>query len=302
MPVAWKRRTCLGTVSLLDLSDRPELRPLADLIGAVRACTGGLEVLLVGATARDLLLRHAHGLDTTRTTRDVDIAFAVADWDGYADLRRCLLTSGDFFDDKSVRHRLLFQGQQAVDLVPFGGVERADRTIAWPPNEDSVMNVLGFREALSSAVMARLPGGQEVAVVSLPALAILKLMARQDRGYLAPGKDAGDLWLLLRHYAEAGNHDRLYGDFGAILAVCGFDLGRAGAWLLGRDARTVLQAGGAGQGALAAVGAIVEPEIDGEGPLRLVGEMPPSDRERQLALLRAFHAGFTGHEPRQENG
>lgn len=252
------------TVSLLDLSDRHDLADLSDVIGAVQACSS-VELLLVGATARDLLLLHAHGINTLRATDDFDLAFAVADWDAYDGARRTLLASGDFVADTAVQHRLAFRGQQTV----------------------------------AAAIPVRLPRGAEVRVTSLPALALLKLMAWKDRRYTAPEKDASDLWLLLRSYAEAGNLERLYNEFATILQACEFDLERAGARLLGADARRVLQEGDTANPALATVCAILDPEIDADGPLRLLGQMPPSARERQLSLLTAFHAGLTGegHAP-----
>ncbi len=41
----------------------------------------------------------------------------------------------------------------------------------------------------------------------MPALALLKIWAWTDRWYTAPGKDASDIWMFLRHYADAGNGD-----------------------------------------------------------------------------------------------
>ena len=70
------------------------------------------------------------------------------------------------------------------------------------------MSVWGFSEALVSALAVQLPGEEAVLVASLPALALLKLWAWEDRRYLTR-KDASDLWLLLRYYADAGNQDRL---------------------------------------------------------------------------------------------
>jgi predicted nucleotidyltransferase len=56
-------------------------------------------------------------------------------------------------------------------------VEKPDRTIAWPPSDDEVMDVFGFREAQASAVTMMLPGSTKINVVSLPALVVLKLIA-----------------------------------------------------------------------------------------------------------------------------
>ena len=64
----------------LDLTNRQELRFLSDLIADVRAKVPKIDILLVGATARDLLLFHAHGIKAARGTEDIDLAFAVASW------------------------------------------------------------------------------------------------------------------------------------------------------------------------------------------------------------------------------
>lgn len=156
------------------------------------------------------------------------------------------------------------------------------------------MDVSGFAEALASAVSAQLPGGQVFNVASLAALALLKVWAWRDRRYIAPGKDAGDLLMLLQHYAEAGNKDRLYGPEADTLRESGFDLEVAGARLLGKDARHVLAHGSAPEISLQSLDAILGPEIDPDGALRLVSQMPVGLRDRQLTLLRAFHATLLG--------
>jgi len=285
--------------SSLDLSDRAVLGPLARLLAAVRQAAGETPILLVGAAARDLLLVHAHGIDPQRATEDTDLALAVPSWDGFLRVRDALITSGGFRAD-GPSHRLWF-GDQRLDIVPFGGVERADRSIAWPPEGAEVMNVSGLAEALATAVAVRLPGGVSLDVASLPALALLKIWAWKDRRYTTPGRDASDLWMFLRHYADAGNHDRLYGQEGeAALTSFGFDLDRAGAWLLGSDAREVLAQGPDPRASLGSLEAILTPEIDADGPVRLVAQMPPGDRDRQLSFVTAFYAGLfeTGVGPR----
>jgi predicted nucleotidyltransferase len=157
------------------------------------------------------------------------------------------------------------------------------------------MNVSGFAEALATAISVRLPGGVSVDVASLPAMALLKIWAWQDRKHSAPGRDAADLWEFLRHYADAGNQDRLYGPEGeAALASYEFDVEQAGAWLLGKDAREVLSHGPDPKTALDALDAILRPEIDADGALKLVAQMPGGNRDRQLSLLTAFRSGLVG--------
>lgn len=276
--------------SSLDLSDRAVLRPLAELLAAVRAAAGDVSLLLIGAAARDLLLVHAHGIHPERATEDTDVALAVGSWSDFQRLREALLRSGEFTADG--RPHRLWRRDQRLDIVPFGGVERSDRSIEWPTEAGEVMNVAGLAEALATAVAVPLPGGVSIDVASLPALIVLKIWAWKDRRYVAPGKDASDIWMLLRYYADAGNQDRLYGEEGEALAAYAFDLEQAGAWLLGKDARQVLAHGPDPRRSLESLDAILRPEIDADGALRLVTQMPPGDRDRQLLLLTAFCAGL----------
>ena len=287
--------------SSLDLSDRAVLGALTRLLSAVRRAADDTPLLLVGAAARDILLVHAHGIAMQRATEDTDLALAVRDWQAFLRVRKALLASGAFTAGGPA-HRLWF-GDQRLDIMPFGGVERPDRSIAWPPEGVEVMNVRGLTEALATAVAVRLPSGVSIDVACLPALALLKIWAWEDRKYTTPGKDASDLWMFLRHYAEAGNEDRLYDKESDGLASFAFDLEKAGAWLLGKDARDVLAHGPDPRGSLETLDAILRPEIDPDGALRLVAQMPPGDRDRQVSLLAAFHAGlFKESVPRRPGG
>ena len=161
------------------------------------------------------------------------------------------------------------------------------------------MSVAGFTEALETAVAVTLPGGVSIDVASIPALALLKVWAWKDRRYSAPGKDASDLWMLLRHYAEAGNEDRLYGEESEVLEAYAFDLDEAGACLLGKDARQVLAHGPDQGGSLKSLADILKPEIDPDGALSLVAQMPLGQQDRQVVLLTAFCDGLfeTTHSP-----
>jgi predicted nucleotidyltransferase len=65
------------TKSPLDLTNKQELGFLSDLVTEVQAKVPKIDILLVGATARDLLLFYAHGIRAARGTEDIDLAFAV---------------------------------------------------------------------------------------------------------------------------------------------------------------------------------------------------------------------------------
>ncbi|MGB5080474.1 MAG: nucleotidyl transferase AbiEii/AbiGii toxin family protein, partial [Burkholderiales bacterium] len=228
----------------LDLSQRIELRLFAAAVHEVSRAASDAPFFLAGALARDVLLQYAHGIDTGRQTADVDLALAMENWRRYEALRADLIRSGQFAAVPAAIHKLRFRGSLEVDFLPFGPIERADRTIAWPPDGAFVMTTFGFREMHTATISVALPDGAQVQVASLPALALLKLVAWANRRLTEPGKDAHDLKLILRHYLDAGNADRLHTEGAELLQSADFDYETAGAWLLGKDMAHLLDAEG----------------------------------------------------------
>lgn len=281
----------------MDLSNKQELSFLSELIADVRDKVPKTDILLVGATARDLLLFYAHGIKTARGTEDIDLAFAVASWTDFEKLRKSLVSSAAFRPHPSGMHTLLYREHVIVDLIPFGGLENADGTISWPPHGDTVMSVIGFEEALESSIDALLPSGRQVAVVSLPMLAVLKVLAWSERRMQEPRKDASDLLLILQNYLDAGNSERLYSEAGQLLEGPDFDYERAGAWLAGKDALEAIQKHSLKAIRIErAVRSTLTPETDPSGPLRLIGELSVPNPERSLRILAAFLSGFNAHQ------
>lgn len=190
---------------------------------------------VIGATARDILLEHVYGLETTRATRDVDFAVAVSSWDEFNELKTRLIATGAFMPGEAAQRLMFGDGPAAypLDLVPFDGVEHHGQ-IAWPPDGDFVMNIAGYADALASALSIEVAPGFIVKVVSLPAMTVLKILAWKDR----PDRDkhASDVVLILRCYHEAGQFDRLYGEATDLLATYDYDIELAGTALLARDA------------------------------------------------------------------
>jgi predicted nucleotidyltransferase len=272
----------------LDFSKKTELRWLSELVRLVQQAAGELPHFIAGATARDLILQYGYGIDAARRTHDVDFAFMVETWPAFDALHSNLLATGKFTAVTGNAHRLKFGSGMVVDLVPFGAIERPDRTIAWPPDGAMVMSVFGFREALAATILVELPGGVTAPIVSLPALALLKIAAWMERRHAQPGKDAYDLLMIMRNYLNAGNQDRLYADAAHLLEVGDFDYEAAGAWLLGNDMGKLL----AGD-PKAKVAELLERESNPHGLLRLVGDMR-TDPERLLPLLGALKSGFAG--------
>jgi predicted nucleotidyltransferase len=160
---------------------------------------------LAGAAAREIILHHVFGRPPGRRTLDVDFGVAVKDWKHFQDLKSALIEQVGFIPVTHRVQRLSYAAEPPVivDLIPFGGVEGPDRTIAWPPDKDIVMTV-----------------------------------AWTDRKH--ENRDAEDIYILLKQYGDAGNEDRLYGEEVTLLEAEGYDFELAGARLLGIDAARVI--------------------------------------------------------------
>lgn len=253
--------------------------------------------------ARIILLENIFGLKAGRATTDVDFAFALDNWEQFRTIKTFLVTNAAFEESPQLAHRLLFQlpglaHQYKVDLIPFGGVETSPDTIAWPPDMEVMMNVAGYSDALVAAVTVEVSPGINIAVASLPGIAILKLFAWADRGQENP-KDAIDLVSLLRSYHEAGNESRIYEEDGALAALetAGYDIELAGAWLLGNDAAAMVSA---------QTSTALRALLAGTKRERLIEDMARSMLGRDNALeyshrlLEQFTNGFTT-EPDNNN-
>lgn len=275
---------------------KPEfpLNPTAlEILRAVtdEAAASGIECMIVGATARDLLLTHVFGIPPRRATHDVDFAVAVENWDQFEQLKSRLAARRGFIVDERMKQRLYYRGgdddRYPLDLVPFGGIADDANEIAWPPDMQVTMNIAGYREVLQAAEQVQLMPGFIANVASLAGLAILKLIAWSDRGSSNP-KDAHDLYQIMTRYADAGNSDRLYDAEFTMLEQAGYDPEIAGASLLGKDAAHL-----ASEPTYRQLTAILEQDYD-----RLAMEMVKSIRHADDAhakvevRLRQFKTGM----------
>jgi predicted nucleotidyltransferase len=198
----------------------------------------GISYMLVGATARDLLLFHVYGQATVRATYDLDFAILLDSWEQFETVKNLLVKVPGFFDKKREIHRLHYTPagakiEIAIDMIPFGQVANSEQKIEWPPSADVVMNVAAFSDVFASSVEVQINAYHSIPVASLPGLIILKLFAWFDR---RDDRDVVDIRRLMESYADAGNLDRLYDEENDELVRVNFDVSLAGAFLLGRDA------------------------------------------------------------------
>ena len=277
------------TTVLLDFSQRPELALYASAVADVEAVAAplGIAPLIAGAFARDLHLLYSHGIAVQRQTEDLDLAFALPDWPAFETLKKRLTASGAFRPSANAAHRLRHRTDLPVDFVPFGNVETRERKIAWPPRGEVVMDVFGFREALVTAHEVLLPGNARTKVVSLPGLALLKIVCWQDRHYASPRKDAHDLQLILQNYLRAGNEQRLWDEFRHWTDEEAFQYELAGARMLGLDVGVLLDDSGIDR-----VAGVLSEQADAANPGLLPGEMNVYEPDRARALLEAMLSGI----------
>lgn len=290
----------------LDLSGKID----SDLVALFKtvsdvAETQGISFFVAGATARDIILHHGYGIKNFTFTADIDFGVNVASWSQYVQLMDGLLSTGKF-PKREGAHRLVYQDGcilVLVDIVFFGGIASEDVSIAWPPENAVIMNVLGFEEAFHHALDVRLSSDPDVTIAfsSIAGLALMKLIAWND-GFTGNTdnvekrlkKDSSDLLLLMREYLRAGNNERMMEEHEDILEVDDFDYETAGSRLLGRDIRELVN----GE-SMAVVMEILERETDRNNRNLLVENMLDNPAhssigfEKCLGLLDSLKIGIT---------
>ncbi len=177
-----------------------------------------IDFLVVGAMARDLVLVHGFGLRAERGTKDVDFGINIESWFEFNTLRDRLLQAG-YIQDVSKVHRLIHRDKGdlpwEIDIIPFGNVADEYTQIYWPPKQDVVMNVNGFKEAFEHALNVKISEAPDITIpVASPAgFCLLKLVSWLDREHEMRAKDATDLIYLIQNYSKIpGVRDTLYED------------------------------------------------------------------------------------------
>ena len=224
------------TINSLDLSGK--IDPLTvSVLSRIQqiAAKERVPVFVVGATARDILFESAYEIAPKRATVDIDVAVFLENWTQFDCIKEALVQSYDFKPARETQ-RLIFQGRLPVDFIPFGGVAESSDHISWPPDRTFKMSVAGFEECYQHAIPVKLSDNPDlvIQVVSLPGLALLKLISWDDNPERRR-RDAPDLFFIIKNYLDAGNLDRLFDEAPDIVAAKEYDYELASAILLGRD-------------------------------------------------------------------
>lgn len=275
---------------LLDLTGKIDPQTVVT-ITAVHEVTVALELpyIIVGATARDLVLHYGYGTPVQRATKDIDFAVEVDSWRDFENVRDKLIEKG-FSEDSRVLHRLTSPTGGPIDIVPFGGVEQDHSSIAWPPDGERVMNVRGFQEASDNAQQVTLNNDPEVIcrVVTPEGLMILKLISWADRASELRQKDAGDLSYLLTTYYQIRNvKEDIYNDENARESEkYDWNPDLAACCLLGKECRKIATIETSTE-ILNLRDSKNEKNIE-----RIAEEISNIDAEKYLRLLHAYMDGF----------
>jgi predicted nucleotidyltransferase len=256
----------------------------------------GIRYLVVGAMARDLVLEYGFDAGIERGTRDVDFGIQVNFWDDFQILKSTLLSQGFREDEKSGEQRLIGPDAwdlslDSLDLIPFGGVQDKNANIFWPPKENIVMSVLGFDEALRTAIKVTISRDPllVIPVASLPGITLLKLVAWTDRAADKKAKDAQDLRFIMVNYNKIKEiSDLIYTD--GVMERYDYDADLASAHILGKHAGEIVDDATRNQ-----IEKIFNDDIVGRTRENLILDMSPSkmtEPDHAEDLLDAFWDGF----------
>ena len=223
-PITVERDTLLETISCLDI-----------LLSAQKDLE--LDFFLIGAAARDLIMKHAYDQTPFRATGDVDIAVSVRDWEEY---HRII----NYFESVHGMTKIpgvlrVKKDLVSIDILPFGEIANEAGQLIYPGGS-TAWSVIGFEEVNEAAVTISVSGKGEIKVASLPGVVILKMIAWSENPHNRP-QDPIDICMIMMAYHDiVGNdlyesHIDLIDDSFEFRATGSRILGRHMAGLLGKS-------------------------------------------------------------------
>ena len=173
---------------------------LIELLSVVNECFKevGQDFFVIGATARDILIRQLVGISSGRKTRDLDLAIAIPNWKAFDDITQTLLSHG--FTKEEKMYQRFYYGAYEMDVVPYGDITKEDGYIYWPPEEDIAMSVKGFEEVLKDAITVSIDNKFDIKIASPTwTLHPQNSNAWLDRN-IQTSKDADDMGFIIDNY------------------------------------------------------------------------------------------------------
>ena len=165
----------------------------------------GHELIVVGATARDIAFRLYQEAPAKRKTFDLDVAVSLGNWDAFYKVAAAL--SDNNFEKLPAKQKFLYKCKDnsnvyEVDLVPFGDIADSVReSIPWPPDGTPEMSVKCYNDIMAHAIDVSVED-IHFKIAPLAGQFIIKLDAWNDRND-REDKDATDMMSILMRYYDA---------------------------------------------------------------------------------------------------
>lgn len=176
------------------------LNALYDVLGRLDC-----EVIVVGATARDIAFMLLNEESSKRKTFDLDIAVALSDWNKFDRLTEAICDN--CFEKLQPKQKFSYRGPDnnndyEVDIVPFGEIsDNTNETIPWPPDGTPEMSVRCYKDIMAHAIEISIED-IHIKIAPLAGQFIIKLDAWVDRNDRFD-KDASDMMFILSRYFTA---------------------------------------------------------------------------------------------------
>ena len=173
------------------------LKALSDCVSKI-----GLKLYVVGATARDIMMKLLDEYPSKRKTKDLDVAIALSDWSQFDNLSEIL--QKNHFRKAPANQKFYYEGEDhdndyEVDIVPFGDIAEENETLVWPPEYELEMSVKCFTDVMDHSIAVSINNSFDVNIATLTGQFFIKLDSYMDR-HTKNHKDADDMFFILEKY------------------------------------------------------------------------------------------------------
>ena len=196
----------------------------------------GIDFYLIGALARDVW--YSREDKVFRTTKDVDFAVLVGSQKEYEDLKAHLIAQNKFHNIRENSFVMLTPSGVQVDILPFGEIE-IDEEIKLQGIGLTSVKVNGFMEVYQSGTeQVQIETGHHFKIATLPAIALLKFIAFDDRPEHRL-KDARDIANILMHFFDLQT-ELIYEQHSDLFGGEDLSLEEIAAIVIGREIRKII--------------------------------------------------------------
>lgn len=176
---------------------------LYDTLKALSSSLQGLKIPLyvVGATARDVMMKLLCEDEVRRRTNDLDVAIALQNWSDFDRVKEKL--EQNHFKKVKDKQKFFYKGEAndndfEVDVVPFGNIA-VNEQICWPPEGNPVMSVRCFDDVMAHSMDVSVDDEITFKIAPLYGQFLIKFDTWIDR-HAKTDKDAVDMFYFLNSY------------------------------------------------------------------------------------------------------